>query len=218
MSCIFSHTDILKFLSEGKEKMALRGLVKRTEGIKSTNSVVNLYRSVIQELPRVMAIYDVDMPVKQARKAVKFHFEKHAALQDERVIGLLISKGYMELEETLKQWKQKTHLLRLLDPIELQEGSPKAPEKIISEDKVPKELADAINDSDPIRFAKFFSTCNEEDALKWMVIIHSFYFLFKLDVRVKPFRSAASGGPQAPCGKQAMREEQEDALRHLRTH
>lgn len=151
--------------------MALRGLVKRTEGIKSTNSVVNLYRSVIQELPRVMAIYDVDMPVKQARKAVKFHFEKHAALQDERVIGLLISKGYMELEETLKQWKQKTHLLRLLDPIELQEGSPKAPEKIISEDKVPKELADAINDSDPIRFAKFFSTCNEEDALKWMNVL-----------------------------------------------
>ena len=150
--------------------MALRSIVKRTEGIKSTESVVNLYRSVIQELPRVMAIYDVDMPVRQARKAIKFHFEKHAALQDERVIGLLISKGYMELEETLKQWKQKTHLLRILDPAELQVGAAKAPEKAIREDKVPKELADAINDSDPIRFAKFFAACNEEEALKWMVI------------------------------------------------
>ena len=150
--------------------MALRSIVKRTEGIKSTESVVNLYRSVIQELPRVMAIYDVDMPVRQARKAIKFHFEKHAALQDERVIGLLISKGYMELEETLKQWKQKTHLLRILDPAELQVGATQAPEKVISEDKVPKELADAINDSDPIRFAKFFAACNEEEAMKWMVI------------------------------------------------
>lgn len=151
--------------------MALRSIVKRTEGIKSTESVVNLYRSVIQELPRVMAIYDVDMPVRQARKAIKFHFEKHAALEDERVIGLLISKGYMELEETLKQWKQKTHLLRILDPTELQPGYPKPPEKIISEDKVPKELADAINDSDPIRFAKFFAACKEEDALKWMNVL-----------------------------------------------
>jgi len=28
----------------------------------------------------------------------------------------------MELEETLMQWKQKTHLLRVLAPMELQEG------------------------------------------------------------------------------------------------
>ena len=38
------------------------------------------------------------------------------------MIGILLAKGYMELEETLMQWKQKTHLLRLLEPMELQES------------------------------------------------------------------------------------------------
>ena len=62
-----------------------------------------------------MAIYDVDMPLKEARSAITYHFRKNHGLQDGRVIGLLIAKGYMELEETLKQWKQKTHLLRILE-------------------------------------------------------------------------------------------------------
>ena len=65
-----------------------------------------------------MAIYDVDMPLKEARSAITYHFRKNHSLQDGRVIGLLIAKGYMELEETLKQWKQKTHLLRILEVID----------------------------------------------------------------------------------------------------
>ncbi len=82
-------------------------------------SVAQLYRSIVKELPRVMIIYDVDIPLKTAQAAIAYHFRKHSELKDGRVIGLLLAKGYMELEETLMQWKQKTHLLRILEVLKM---------------------------------------------------------------------------------------------------
>mmetsp|Transcript_28416 Transcript_28416/g.28723 ORF Transcript_28416/g.28723 Transcript_28416/m.28723 type:complete len:122 (+) Transcript_28416:54-419(+) len=101
--------------------MALRALIKAdARKITDKVNVVHLYRAMIREVPRVLTIYDIDMPLKTARSAIAFHFRKHNFIKDERVTGILISKGYMELEETLMQWKQKTHLLRVLEPMELQ--------------------------------------------------------------------------------------------------
>mmetsp|Transcript_29103 Transcript_29103/g.21645 ORF Transcript_29103/g.21645 Transcript_29103/m.21645 type:complete len:126 (-) Transcript_29103:63-440(-) len=99
---------------------ALRALVKTdaAKKIADRSSVPQLYRAIIKEIPRVLILYDVDMPLNDARRAISFHFRKHASLQDGTVIALLMAKGYMELEETLMQWKQKTHLLRILEPAE----------------------------------------------------------------------------------------------------
>lgn len=62
-----------------------------------------------------MAIYDVDIPLRQARDALRNHFQDNAYLRDEEVIDMVVEKGYMELEETLLQHKQRSHMLRIFE-------------------------------------------------------------------------------------------------------
>mgnify|MGYP001948848848 CR=1 FL=1 len=73
--------------------MALRALVKAAPKVAEEQNVIHLYRAMVKELPRVMTIYDIDMPLKEARNAVNYHFRKHSHLKDGRVIGLLLAKG-----------------------------------------------------------------------------------------------------------------------------
>ena len=58
------------------------------------------------------------MPLNEASSVLKEHFRRNGWVKDKVVIGLLVAKGYMELEETLLQHKQKTHLMRILAPVE----------------------------------------------------------------------------------------------------
>jgi hypothetical protein len=63
-----------------------------------------------------MEIFDiVHMGVPEIRKAIRSHFYHHANIQDERVIAMLVEKGYMDLEDTLLQHKQKAQLMILLE-------------------------------------------------------------------------------------------------------
>ena len=68
-----------------------------------------------REIPRVLTLYDIDMTQGEAADAVRGLFHENAYVRDARVLDLLIEKGYMELEETLLQHKQRPHLLRLLE-------------------------------------------------------------------------------------------------------
>ena len=54
------------------------------------------------------------------------HFRKHEAIADKSVQDILIMKGYMELEETKMQYKQTTHLRRMLDPTQFDEAPEEA--------------------------------------------------------------------------------------------
>ena len=47
-----------------------------------------------------------------AKAAIRADFDRNVSVKDERVIHMLVEKGYMDLEETLLQHKQRSHLLR----------------------------------------------------------------------------------------------------------
>ncbi len=42
-----------------------------------THHVASLYKAMIRELPRVLQIYDLDIPVEVAQKAIRFQFDRH---------------------------------------------------------------------------------------------------------------------------------------------
>lgn len=97
--------------------MALR-LAQKAAAKKLTDPTVALYRSMTKELPKVLSIYDIDLPLPKARALIRSHFSANAHVKDPRVKDILIAKGYMELEETLMQWKQKAQLMRVFEAVE----------------------------------------------------------------------------------------------------
>lgn len=66
-----------------------------------------------------MVIYDiVNVGAEDIKRNIRQHFYKNAGVKDSRVIDMLLEKGYMDLEDTLLQHKQKSHLMLIIeDPI-----------------------------------------------------------------------------------------------------
>ncbi|CAH0491048.1 hypothetical protein KXD40_002269 [Peronospora effusa] len=93
--------------------MALR--VATEKAASASSPAVTLYRYITKQVPRVLTLYDIPMEPAEARLAVQALFRQHAAVKDPRVVDMLITKANMELEETLMQWKQKVHLVKLLE-------------------------------------------------------------------------------------------------------
>jgi NADH dehydrogenase (ubiquinone) 1 alpha subcomplex subunit 6 len=75
-------------------------------------------------MPRVLTIYDIDIPIPKARQVIRGMMEENAYVRDPRVIEMLIEKGYMELEETLLHYKQRPHLMKILKQHEIPVSGP----------------------------------------------------------------------------------------------
>ncbi|KAL3673915.1 hypothetical protein V7S43_001602 [Phytophthora oleae] len=95
--------------------MALRVAAEKAAAASKSSPAVTLYRYITKQVPRVLTLYDIPMEPSEARLTVQALFRQHADVKDPRVVDMLITKANMELEETLMQWKQKVHLVTLLE-------------------------------------------------------------------------------------------------------
>ena len=73
-------------------------------------------RRCLKSIPKVQTIYDVDMTQAAMKDSIQHRFRVNTGETDPRVADMLCAKGEMDLEETLLYFKQKAHLLRILQP------------------------------------------------------------------------------------------------------
>ena len=78
--------------------------------------VVSLFRSLCRDVPKMLIMYGLEHTAPEVRQKVLLQFRKHSHVTEPRIIESLLARGAMEREETINQWKQKGHLLAILEP------------------------------------------------------------------------------------------------------
>jgi Complex 1 protein (LYR family) len=104
-----------------------------SEFLKKNQPISPLFR----ELPRVLMIYDIDMPLEEAKSSIRSRFYDNKNVKDPRVVEMLVEMGYFSLETSMLQHKQKNHLMHYLEgytvPMEAERKRLMSPDASIEE-------------------------------------------------------------------------------------
>lgn len=61
-----------------------------------------------EQIPEMVNLYKVEIPVSTARSKVRQEFERNRYVNDLRTIDVLVFKGHAEFQELNNFWKQET--------------------------------------------------------------------------------------------------------------
>ena len=76
---------------------------------------ITLYRKFLRAVPYVKTINDLPHTHSEIRGAVNYNFRKNLDVTDASVVDLLVFKGTTELEEIMMQYKQRSHIMRIIE-------------------------------------------------------------------------------------------------------
>eukprot|EP01135_Chromosphaera_perkinsii_P000635 Nk52_evm2s147 gene=Nk52_evmTU2s147 len=98
-----------------------------SQSAKEANARVRaLYRAWWREAPHTVEAYNLEITVREVRDKIREKFMQNASVTDTKVIDRLVVVGRIELEETNKIFKQKTHVLRYFEELQpLPDNRPK---------------------------------------------------------------------------------------------
>ncbi|XP_049873906.1 NADH dehydrogenase [ubiquinone] 1 alpha subcomplex subunit 6 [Pectinophora gossypiella] len=103
-------------------RQAIQVGTKNVRPVLSTNPtearrrVLNLYKAWYRQIPYIVKDFDIPKSEDNCRAKLKELFMANKGVTDIRVIDMLVIKGQMELEESVKMWKQKGHIMTYFKP------------------------------------------------------------------------------------------------------
>lgn len=72
----------------------------------------SLYRQWYRSAPEITQLYALNVPASAIRAKIRNDFERNKNVTDLQTIDILLTKGYMEYQETVNCWKMESQIMR----------------------------------------------------------------------------------------------------------